>query len=124
MSSKKGAKFAQIVIQPMSPFNFDGTVYVPHYFPTPDFEWQPNIMWQTLNLDRRLVGLKMENRGAINAPKIRLTVYSKNKLTSNVMERAVEELSWRYGFNEASQYSSRNSRMTSFSDQYSDVGKE
>ena len=93
-------KSAQIVIQPMSPFNFDGTVYVPHYFPTPDFEWQPNIMWQTLNLDRRLVGLKMENRGAINAPKIRLTVYSKNKLTSNVMERAVEELNWRYGFNE------------------------
>ncbi len=34
----------QIVIQPMPPFNFDNTVYVPHYFPRPDFEWQPNVM--------------------------------------------------------------------------------
>jgi 3-methyladenine DNA glycosylase/8-oxoguanine DNA glycosylase len=93
-------KSAQIVIQPIPPFNFDGTVYVPHYFPTPDFEWQPNMMWQTLNLDRRLVGLKMENSGVVNAPKIRLTVYSKNKLIPNVMERIVEELDWRYGFNE------------------------
>ncbi|MDH5375441.1 MAG: hypothetical protein OEW95_06465 [Candidatus Bathyarchaeota archaeon] len=93
-------KFAQIVIQPISPFNFDGTVYVPHYFPTPDFEWQPNIMWQTMNLDRRLVGLRMENSGVVNAPKIRLTVYSKNKLIPNMMERIVEELNWRYGFNE------------------------
>jgi len=90
----------EIIIRPISPFNFDGTVYVPHYFPTPDFDWQPNVMWQTLNLDRRLIGLRMENEGALNTPKVRLTVYSKNKLTSNVMESIVEELNWRYGFNE------------------------
>lgn len=93
-------EFAQTVIRPIPPFNFDGTVYVPHYFPTPDFEWQPNVMWQTLNLNKRLIGLKLENRGVINEPKIRLTVYSENKLTPNVMERVVEELNWRYGFNE------------------------
>lgn len=91
---------AQTVIQPIPPFNFDGTVYVPHYFPTPDFEWQPNVIWQTLNLDRRLFGLKMENRGVIKEPKIKLTVYSKNKPTPNLMERVVNELYWRYGFNE------------------------
>ena len=91
---------AQTVILPIPPFSFDGTVYVPHYFPTPDFEWQPSVMWQTLNLDRRLFGLRMENRGVINEPKIRLTVYSKNKLTPNVMERVVNELNWSYGCNE------------------------
>jgi len=91
---------AQTVIRPIPPFNFDGTVYVPHYFPTPDFEWQPNVMWQTLNLDGRLFGLRMENRGVIDEPKIRLTVYSKNKLTPNVMGRVVNELNWSYGFNE------------------------
>ncbi len=93
-------EFTQIIIQPIPPFNFDGTVYVPHYFPTPDFEWQPNMMWQTLNLDGRLFGLRMENRGIINQPKIRLTVYSKKKPTPNVMERVVGELNWSYGFNE------------------------
>ena len=91
---------AQTVIRPIPPFNFDGTVYVPHYFPTPDFEWQPNVMWQTLNLDGRLFGLRMENRGGVNEPKIRLTVYSKNKLVPNMMESVVEELNWRYGFSE------------------------
>lgn len=91
---------AQTVIRPIPPFNFDGTVYVPHYFPTPDFEWQPNVMWQTLNLDGRLFGLRMENRGVIDEPKIRLTVYSKGKLTPNVMGRVVNELNWSYGFNE------------------------
>lgn len=91
---------AQTSIQPIPPFNFDGTIYVPHYFPTPDFEWQPNIMWQTLNLNRRHFGFKMENKGVINDPKIELTVYSMNKPTVSVMERVVKELNWRYGFNE------------------------
>ena len=90
----------QTVIHPIPPFNFDGTIYVPHYFPTPDFEWQPNIMWQTLNLNRRQFGFKMENKGVVNAPRIELTVYSRNKPTVSVMERVVKELNWRYGFNE------------------------
>jgi 3-methyladenine DNA glycosylase/8-oxoguanine DNA glycosylase len=93
-------KSAQVVITPFPPFNFDGTVYVPHYFPTPDFEWQPNVMWQTLNLDSRLFGLKMENKGVINEPRIRLTVYSEDDLASNLMEQVANELNWRYGFNE------------------------
>jgi len=91
---------APTVIHPIPPFNFDGTVHVPHYFPTPDFEWHHNMMCQTLNLDKRLFGLRLENRGVVNKPRIRLTVYSKNKPTPNVMERVVEELNWRYGFYE------------------------
>ncbi|MGD8546093.1 MAG: hypothetical protein PVH12_07965, partial [Candidatus Bathyarchaeota archaeon] len=93
-------KFSRTFIQPIAPYNFNGTVYVPHYFPTPDFEWQPDTMWQTLNLDKRLFGLKMENRGVTNRPKIRLTVYSESGSTPDVMDEVVEELNWRYGFTE------------------------
>jgi len=93
-------EIAETLIRPIPPFNFDGTVYVPHYFPTPDFEWQPNAAWQTLNLDRRLFGLRMENKGVVDEPKINLTVYSESEITGNKMERIVEELDWRYGFNE------------------------
>jgi len=93
-------EFEQVIIKPIAPFNFDCTVYVPHYFSTPDSEWQPSVTWQTLNLNKRLFGLKMENKGVVNEPKIRLTVYSKNIITSNMMKRIVEELNWRYGFNE------------------------
>jgi len=93
-------KSAQTVIRPVSPFNFDATVYVPHYFPTPDFEWQPSVAWQTMNLGEKLFGLKMESMGSIENPKIRLTVYSGNGVSARVIESIVEELNWRYGFNE------------------------
>jgi len=90
----------EIAIQPILPFNFDGTVYVPHYFPTPDFEWHPNTMWKTLNLDRKPLGLKIENKGATERPRIKLTIYSRGKIEIGETERVVRELDWRYGFDE------------------------
>ncbi len=90
----------EIAIQPIPPFNFDGTVYVPHYFPTPDFEWHPNIMWKTLNLDRKPLGLKMENKGATERPRIKVTIYSRGKIDIEETEKVVRELDWRYGFDE------------------------
>jgi 3-methyladenine DNA glycosylase/8-oxoguanine DNA glycosylase len=93
-------EYVETVIQPIPPFNFDGTVYVPAYFPTPDFEWQPGMAWQTLNLGGTLYGLKMQNTGLTNDPEIKLTIFSENMQTPDIMGRIVEELNWRYGFNE------------------------
>ncbi len=90
----------EIVLRPIPPFDFDSTVYVPHYFPTPDFDWQPNIMWQTLNFDRNLLGLKMENKGVTDKPKIKLTLYFNKKLSKKEIEKIVKELNWRYGLDE------------------------
>jgi 3-methyladenine DNA glycosylase/8-oxoguanine DNA glycosylase len=42
----------------------------------------------------------MENMGVTDKPKVKLTAYSKNKPSTGIMERVVEELDWRYGFNE------------------------
>ena len=89
-----------IFLQPIPPFDFNSTVYVPHYFPTPDFDWDQGVMWQTLSLGKRRVGLRLENKGSVDNPKIRLTVYSKRKIASIRMEKIVDELSWRYGLNE------------------------
>jgi N-glycosylase/DNA lyase len=85
---------------PKPPFNFDATVYVPHHFPEPDFEWKKGICWQTMNFQEKLLGIKMENEGTVNKPKIRLTIYSKKKLTKEEIESIVNEISFRYGFNE------------------------
>jgi DNA-3-methyladenine glycosylase II len=82
------------------PFNFDCTVYVPHYFPTPDREWKPGVMWQTLNLNGRLFGLKMEDKGTIDDPKIKLTIYSKSRVSQQKTEGIVRELEWKYGLHE------------------------
>ena len=87
-------------LKAIPPFNFDCTVYVPHYFPTPDFEWKPGVMWQTLNLNGRLFGLKMEDEGTIDDPKIDLTIYSKSRVSQQKTEEIVRELEWRYGLRE------------------------
>lgn len=91
---------SEIVLKPTPPFNFDGTVHVPAYFPTPDYEWQPNIMWETMNFHGKLYGLKMENKGSIERPKIKLTIYSMKKPVSKEIRMVVEELNWRFGFDE------------------------
>jgi len=93
-------KFFEIVLKPVPPFDFDSTVYVPHYFPTPDFEWQPNFVWQTLNFEGKLLGLKMENKGVADRPKVKLAVYFKKKHSEEEIEKIVKELNWRYGLNE------------------------
>jgi len=90
----------EIVLRPIPPFDFDSTVYVPHYFPTPDFQWQPNIMWQTLNFHGKLLGLKMESKGVTDVPMIKLTIYSMEKLSHKEIEKIVKEVNWRYGLDE------------------------
>jgi DNA-3-methyladenine glycosylase II len=87
-------------IFPKPPFNFDATVYVPHHFPEPDFEWQKGVCWQTMNFCGKPFGIKMENEGTINKPKIKLSIYSNKKLTKEEIESVVNEINFRYGLNE------------------------
>jgi len=93
-------KSSEVVLKPKAPFNFDATVHVPHYFPTPDYEWQPNIMWETMNLHGKLFGLKLENTDLIERPEVKLTIYSMKKPASKEIGMVVKELNWRFGFDE------------------------
>ncbi len=88
------------IFKPVPPFDFDSTVYVPHYFPAPDFEWQPNFIWQTLNFEGKLLGLRMENKGVASEPVVKLTIYSKTRIPDKEIEEIVKEVTWRYGFEE------------------------
>jgi len=85
---------------PKPPFSFDSTVYVPHYFPTLDVNWKKGAYWQTLNWREEALGIKMDNRGTTNRPKIRLSIYSERRLTGRGLRDVAEELSWRYGLDE------------------------
>jgi 3-methyladenine DNA glycosylase/8-oxoguanine DNA glycosylase len=90
----------EIVIKPIPPFDFDSTVYVPHHFPTPDFQWQPNLLWKTFNFHRNQFGLKMANNGTTDKPKVKLTIYSEKTLSEEETDEVLEELNWRYGLDE------------------------
>jgi 3-methyladenine DNA glycosylase/8-oxoguanine DNA glycosylase len=90
----------EAIIKPRPPFNFDGTVFVPHYFPTPDFEWRPGVVWQALNIGGKLLGLRMRNEGEIHQPQIKLTIYARRRLSDGETKEVAKELAWRYGFDE------------------------
>jgi DNA-3-methyladenine glycosylase II len=91
---------AKIGLMAVPPFNFDCSVDVPHYFPTPDFGWKPSVMWKTLNHNGRLFGLKMVGEGTIDDPKIKLTIYSKSRVSQQKTEEIVRGPEWRYGLRE------------------------
>jgi len=93
-------KKVSIEIRPKAPFNFDGTVYAFPHFPTPDFEWQKGICWQTMNFDGNFWGIKLENKGTINKPRVRVIICSKKKLPNEEIDNILGELNWRYGFDE------------------------
>ena len=89
----------KLKITPKEPFNFDATVYVPQNFPTPDFEWKKGIYWQTMNLNGKYLGLKMKYTNKVG-PIIRISIYSENNLDEDDKKEIINELNWRYGFNE------------------------
>lgn len=90
----------ELEIEPKRPFNFDGTVYVPQHFPTPDFEWKKGIYWQTMNFQGTYFGIKMVNAGTSKKPKIRLSLYSQGRLRKEEVSDIIRELNWRYGLDE------------------------
>ena len=87
-------------IEPVPPFNFDGTVHIPHHFLTPDSEWITRKYWQTMNYQDELIGIKMMDRGTTNQPRIKITIYSEKKLGSEKLGNILNELNWRFRFNE------------------------
>jgi N-glycosylase/DNA lyase len=90
----------EAVVEPVAPFNFDGTIHVPHYFPTPDYIWEPGTVWKTLNISDGHFGLKLEDAGRVNRPKVRMKIFSSGKISGELVEKIKLELDWRYGFSE------------------------
>lgn len=84
------------ILRPKAPYNFDATLHKPSHFPCPDNLWERDKYWITMLWKGKCLGLKFENKGTINKPKIKLTVYSKNKLSKDYKEGLIPEIEWRF----------------------------
>jgi DNA-3-methyladenine glycosylase II len=93
-------KKISVEIKPKAPFNFDATVFKPDHFPTPDHVWEPGKYWQTMRINSKILGFKLENKGTIKNPKVKVSLYAKSKLSQKEVERAIEKISWQFGFEE------------------------
>ncbi|MBI4215073.1 hypothetical protein HY546_03685, partial [archaeon] len=71
----------------------------PSHFPDQLTVYEKGKLWQTLRLNGRIFGAKLENRGTASRPLIKLTVFSNAQVTNNQLKQAAEEIYWYYDLN-------------------------
>jgi len=95
-------------VKPKAPFNFDATVHKPSHFPAPIEDYVEGVYWQTMQFSGKTLGLKMENKGSIDNPTIRLIFFSEAPLTKKETDAIVEEIQWRFDLDgDLSEFSNR-----------------
>ncbi len=87
---------AERILHPCRPFHFDGTVYKPSYFPGPDLVYEPGHLWHTLRLEGEVFGVRMDALGTVEAPALRLSIFSAAALLPDLVEKIAAEMAWRY----------------------------
>ena len=85
-----------VSLYPKPPYNFDATIHKPSHFPSSDNEWVKGEYWITMIWKNKYLGLKLENKGTISKPRIKLTVYSKEPLSKDYMNDIISEIEWRF----------------------------
>ncbi|MFO8053459.1 MAG: hypothetical protein R6U54_05845 [Candidatus Omnitrophota bacterium] len=98
-----------VTLKPVAPYNFDATIHKPSHFPSSDNEWEKGKYWITMVWKGKSLGLKLENKGTVARPRIKLTVYSKEILTKEFKQGLIPEIEWR--FNLKSDISEFNKRL-------------
>ena len=97
MGERAGLEFKHTIeLFPKAPFNFDATMHKPDHFPSSDNEWEPGIRWQTMRRQDRPLGLKFENQGTVDQPRLVLSVYSRDDPGSGFLGGLVDEITYRY----------------------------
>jgi len=86
-------------IFPSSPFHFDGTFHKPSHFPDKLDDWENGKYWQVIRIGKKLFGLKIENKGEAQKPKIKVSVFYDKGITDNEIESIKQEIIWRFDLN-------------------------
>lgn len=81
---------------PTAPFNCDATLHKPDHYPTADNAWEPGTRWQTMRWRGTPLGLRVENRGTVDEPKIALSIWSAEALGSDFVDSVIAEITYRY----------------------------
>jgi 3-methyladenine DNA glycosylase/8-oxoguanine DNA glycosylase len=87
-----------LVLEPKPPYNFDANFHKPSHFPSSDNIWERGKYWITMIWKERELGLKFENIGITNEPRIKVNVYSRKALSKGFLSDLVTEIRWRFNF--------------------------
>jgi len=84
------------VVKPLAPFDFDSTFHKPDHFTSGDNFWQPGVRWQTWFWEGENFGLKFENKGQVDSPKLLLTIHGRSKVSDKILRSLIKEIRYRY----------------------------
>jgi 3-methyladenine DNA glycosylase/8-oxoguanine DNA glycosylase len=85
-----------LMLYPIAPFNFDGTVYKPSHFPSSDNAYEEGQYWQTMRFNGRILGTKMVNRGSIDQPRVELSIYATEEIPFDEIKKCADEIEYRF----------------------------
>jgi len=85
-----------VALAPSAPFHFDATMHKPDHFPSADNAWKPGVRWQTMLWQGQPLGLKFEDQGTVEQPRIALTVFSAGGLGQRFLDGLVDEIRYRH----------------------------
>lgn len=89
---------ATIELKPIPPYNFDANFHKPSHFPSSDNIWEKGEYWISMVWDGQELGLKFEDIGTIDIPRIRVNVYSGKTLSKEFIDSLIPEIRWRFNF--------------------------
>jgi len=89
----------EFFIFPTAPFHFDGTFHKPSHYPNKLDDWESGKHWQSIRIDKRLFGLKIENKGKTQKPKIKASVFCDKNVSKSELEKIKQEIIWRFALN-------------------------
>jgi len=96
----KLGKVESLILEPRAPYNFDANFHKPSHFPSSDNVWEKGKYFITMVWKGYILGLKFENIGAIKRPKIKINIYSKEKLSKGFIEDIILEVKYRFNFDQ------------------------
>src|SRR3989344_5241840 len=85
----------EFFIFPTSPFHFDGTFHKPSHFPDKLSDWKAGKYWQTIRVDKKLFGLKIEHKNS-QKPRIKVSVFYDKNISEKEIENIKKEIMWRF----------------------------
>ncbi len=99
MKREKLVNSKSFEIRPSRPFNFEGTFNKPSHFPSALDLWEEGRYWQPMRVNKRLFGLRIENKGTTDRPRLSVTVFYGKRISFAELESIRREIAWRFDLN-------------------------
>jgi 3-methyladenine DNA glycosylase/8-oxoguanine DNA glycosylase len=82
-------------LYPKAPFHFDGTFHKPSHFEDGVGAWEHGKFWQTMRQGKNIFGLRIEDKERAGCPELKVSVFSKDKISGKSLDLLKKEIVWR-----------------------------